>query len=74
MRDENPWCYIGRRKVCNCIVAAAVDEPQYAKDTAKFVSGLIKKGLTVDRMRVVDVRLKFGCDHEKQALQVGLPL
>ena len=74
MKDENPWCYIGRRKACNCIVAAAVDEPQYAKDTAKFVARLIRDGLTADRMRVAEVRLQFGCEHEKQVRQEALPL
>lgn len=64
-KEENPWCYIGRRSSCGCIVAAAVDIPEDRKGTAKFVKKLIDDGLTIDRMRVVDVRNLFGCEHEK---------
>lgn len=71
MKEQNPWCYVGRRKSCGCIVAAAVDTPGDEKETAKFVAERITEGLTIDRMRAEDVRKSFGCDHREQE---ALPL
>ena len=58
-------CYIAR-DTCGCVVACAVDEPQYAKDNAKEIAKWIKKGLTVERMSVIEVRKVFGCEHRQK--------
>jgi hypothetical protein len=42
-------CYIAREK-CGCITAVCVDEPQYAKQTAKDISDWVKEGRTVERV------------------------
>ena len=73
-KDENPWCYIGRRKSCNCVVAAAVEQPGDEKEMAKWVAERIREGLVLDRMRVVEVRKQFGCEHTKKPKQESLPM
>lgn len=40
--------YVGR-KACGCAVAAVVDDPRFAKDTAKAVADFIKSGYAVER-------------------------
>ena len=64
MNDENPWCYVAKRKTCGCVVAAAVDVPTHREETAKFVAECVRDGYDVERMRVVEVRKVFGCDHK----------
>ena len=44
-----PMAYVGYCPTCHAICAAAVDEPQYAPRTAKFVAQMIRDGLRVDR-------------------------
>lgn len=61
-------CYAAR-KACGCIVAVAVDEPEYARRNAKEVARWIRQGLTVDRVTVAVVRASFvgwDCPHEQQ--------
>lgn len=54
-------------KDCGCAVAATVDEPQYAKETAKCVAKWIRGGLRVEQKTVGWVRenLHF-CEHTKK--------
>lgn len=50
--------YIGI-KSCGCLVAACLDDPQYKKDTAKFVSDCIKSGYAIERIASKDVALSW---------------
>ena len=67
MANEQVPCYIARCKCgCGALIFASVDEPGQSearrKDNAKEIAGLIRKGFTIERMRVGDVRSsKFGC-------------
>lgn len=45
--DES-MAYVGIKK-CGCCVAAAVDSPEHSRENAKFVSKLIREGLSVER-------------------------
>ena len=73
-------CYVGVAPGCACWVAAAVDEPKYAKDNAKEIARWIRDGLTVQNMDTEEVRVKLGgcpkcCPHlfkKKDAEQVTL--
>jgi hypothetical protein len=47
--------YVARHP-CGCICAAAVDKPERKKETAKFVAGLIRKGLAIERLSCEAVR------------------
>ncbi len=42
--------YIGKWPDCGCVTAACVDDPKHRKDTAKFVSDLLKDGRIVERV------------------------
>ena len=56
-------CYVAYC-ACGCghIVMAAVDNPEFRKDTAKEVGKCIKAGLLIGSMQVSEVRkLPFGC-------------
>jgi hypothetical protein len=61
MAETDVPCYIARC-LCGCgaLMFASVDEPgqseERRKDTAKEISGLIRKGYTIDRMTVGEVR------------------
>jgi hypothetical protein len=50
-------CYVGI-KPCGCVVAGCVDDPQWKKDTAKFVGTMIKEGYEVKRVPVGKVTLR----------------
>lgn len=68
--DTTPprMAYVARIKECGCVVAASVDEPAYASDTAKFVAREIREGFNVDRVTVGEARaLPWGwpCEHMK---------
>lgn len=66
--------YISRIAECGCVVAAHVDLPEYAKETAKFVAKEIRDGFTVERVPVEEARaLPWGwpCEHMKRA-QAGV--
>jgi hypothetical protein len=53
--------YVGR-KPCGCIVAVVVDEPKYPKDTGKDVAAFIRRGYTVERITLEELRgRKIGC-------------
>lgn len=67
MSDET-LCYVGV-KPCGCAVAACVDRPEFAKDTAKTIARWIRDGLTVERKPVEWARANlFACKHDsKQA-------
>lgn len=42
-------CYIAKEK-CGCVTAGCVDDPQFAKYTAKDISDWIKDGRIVERV------------------------
>jgi hypothetical protein len=65
---EQVFCYVGKCACgCGAVRAASVDLPKYKKDTAKFVSDLIRDGMQVDRMEVEKVRLAFSsCKNQGQ--------
>lgn len=44
----NEPIYIGKWPDCGCITAVCVDDPKHRKDTAKFVTDLIKRGQVVE--------------------------
>ena len=72
MSDKtNHPAYVGF-KSCGCAVAACVDGPEYAKETAKTLAEWVRGGLTIERKTVGWVRenLHF-CSHNKQE---ALPL
>lgn len=56
------WTYIGRLNVASkrypagTVVAAIVDDPARAKDTAKEVAKLMREGCTIERVPVEWVR------------------
>ena len=57
------FAYVARRP-CGCMIAAAVDDPKYAKDNAKEISRWIRDGLTIERVSVERVRAEFkSCPH-----------
>lgn len=63
---EGFYAYVGVTP-CGCRPMCCVDEPQYAKDTAKFVADAIKNGNTVERVFVpkgetVNI---FRCHHKE---------
>jgi hypothetical protein len=61
-------CYVGI-KSCGCAVAACVDRPELAKDTAKTIAKWIKDGLTIERKSVEWARANlFACKHESKQL------
>ena len=67
---EQVYCYIGR-KACGCYVAAAVDRPEYAKETAKNLADWVKVGMTVERHPIAFVRENvMGCDCAKKQMSL----
>ena len=65
MSDETP-CYIGINKEGKCR-AAAVDNPEHAKDVAKTVADWIKHGLTVERVTVEEARKRLAAGFDGSA-------
>lgn len=53
--QQQTWSYIGRDKA-GVAVCAAVDQPEWAKDTAKEVAKWLRQGLTIERVPVEWVR------------------
>lgn len=53
--------YVGFWKSCDCIAAAVVDNPEHIKDTAKDVSGFIRRGFRVQRFPDGIRDLPFRC-------------
>jgi len=69
-RQEATHAYAGYCPICGACNAASVDvpnDPEYAKNNAKFVSGLLRRGYRVERITIEEVRniLAF-CDHRKK--------
>jgi hypothetical protein len=61
------WSYIGRTTKplknwpeIGSVVCAAVDRPEYAKDTAKQIAKWIRAGLAIERVPVAWVREHLG--------------
>lgn len=48
--------YVATVPGCGCVVAATVDAPEYARDTAKEVASWVRRGLTISRHTVEAVR------------------
>lgn len=66
MRPEDyPYSYAGR-KPCGCMVAVCIDMskagPRDKKQTARYVSEMIARGLTVERVTHDVVREQFIAD------------
>ncbi len=61
-----PMAYVARDSH-GCILFAAVDTPDMARDNAKEIAACIRKGLTVERVSLDVVRsTPFGCRHRKR--------
>lgn len=59
------FAYIGI-KPCGCTVAAVIDDPKYAKDTAESVADFIKSGYRIERVACDEARFKLKeCKHGK---------
>jgi hypothetical protein len=61
MNDVDVPCYIARCKCgCGALIFATVDEPGQSKerrdDTAKEIATFVRKGFTIERMSVGEVR------------------
>jgi hypothetical protein len=52
---------------CGRICACAVDSPEHKRDTAKFVAGLIRDGLQVEKMTCEAVRAAQWCSCASEA-------
>lgn len=52
---EQTWSYIARDDK-SVVVCAAVDRPEWAKDTAKEVAKWLRQGLVIERVPVEWVR------------------
>lgn len=48
--------YVGYCVACGALVSATVDEPQYKRETAKWVAGMVRDGLRVERVTCQTVR------------------
>ena len=56
--------WVGLWKTCDCIVAAAIDEPDHPKDTAKDVADFIRRGYRVSRHTSEEFRaMDWHCEH-----------
>lgn len=69
-REKATHTYVGYCPECGNCNAASVDvpgDPEYARNNAKFVSGLLRRGYRVERVTIEEVRntLAF-CDHRKK--------
>lgn len=73
MRDHNGMSYVAR-KPCDCMVAAMLDSPSNARNTAKEVAGWIAHGLKHVPNRVVSEEfVGIMCPHEPRKV-VTMPL
>lgn len=65
-------CYVGM-KACGCCVAAAVDKPEWAKETAKTVAKWMRDGLTIERKTVQWSRENLTvCEHKAEQKALAL--
>jgi hypothetical protein len=56
-------CYVAYCKQCRGMIFASVDKPEYAKDNAKEVAALIRRGIPVSKATVDDVRAAWWCEN-----------
>ena len=73
------FCYVGRCRGCNQVVAAVVaDMPDYPpKEVARDVAGFIREGLVVEKMDTEQVRTTFHrctCPKSKMPKELELDL
>lgn len=66
MNEPETGCYVGSYVECGCRMAATVDSPEHAKDVRKFVSGMLRDGMRVERLATCDELRKktLGCQNE----------
>ena len=61
-------CYVGIKQPCGCLVAAAVDKPEYANGLGPVLAGWIRDGYTIERATVDEVRARLtSCSHDMRA-------
>lgn len=68
--EEQVPCYIARC-LCGCggLKFAAADVPDCRKDNANEIAKLVRRGYTIERMNVGDVRMaKWGCANESTSI------
>lgn len=64
---ETDMAYVGTHSSCGGWVYLGVDNPNYAKDTAKDVADLIRRGYAVSRMTVAEARkLTTACECKRK--------
>lgn len=65
---------------CGCVFSACVDNPEHAKETAKFCRDVIKDGEHIERVTIEEARERLKGRHhgpqcrQELALQEELPL
>ncbi len=70
--SDSAMAYIGR-KACGCCVAAAVDKPEYRKDTAKHLADWVRGGLTVEHVPAEQARAALkACHHDEKQMQLSV--
>ena len=63
--SEHDMCYVAIRPGCGCMCGASVDDGD-TKETAKVLADWVKRGFTVERRTVVEVRTGWNpCTREK---------
>ena len=72
MSVTNYMAYVAHEK-CGCMTGATVDEPQYAKATAKDVADWIKDGRTVEHVSGDIVRKTFAVCPKNPAIRWNEP-
>jgi hypothetical protein len=50
-------CYVGV-KSCGCVVAGCVDDPRFAKETAKFIARLVRDGYAVKHVPINEANMR----------------
>jgi len=74
--EQNVNCIIARCK-CGGIVFAAVDRPEYRKDTAKSVADVLRRGFDIETLPIGTVRGARWCmeskKHMKATAQTEMP-
>jgi hypothetical protein len=64
-RDKTP-CIVALCEICKLLVGAAVQIPEHAKDTARFVRPWILAGLEIKTMSAAEVRAAAWCKCERK--------
>jgi hypothetical protein len=60
MSEEHKFAYVARDPRCGCVVAATMDDPRHASETAKEVAKWIRRGDHVERVDMEQVMVTFG--------------